>query len=170
MLRTKTFPLVFVILVTACATRTDGPGPRTLRLNQKPYASAAAGLCRDPTREYGPHVYAEEYFLIVAASDQPLVRDAIAVGSMIIKEKYVGGHLEVTTTMTKLDARQEDTSWQYSMNNAKGQNITNTWRTQTGMECVDCHRKYQGRDYLSPVFWSYYQAALPPRDDTRKIK
>jgi len=165
MIRPTFFPIAVVILVTACAARANNTAPRMLRLNQEPHVSAAGGLCRDPAQGYGPHVFAEEYFSILPPSDQPLARDSIAVGSIIIKEKYVDGHLSITTTMTKLDARQEETSWRYAMINAQGQDITETWRSKTGMECIDCHQKYQARDYVTPVFWNYYQAALSPRDD-----
>ncbi len=160
MIRPQFILVTVAILVTACTARTQSAAPRMLHLNQEPYVSSASGLCRNPTKVFGPHVFAEEYFSLVTSSDKPLTRDTLAVGSIVIKEKYVGGKLSVTTTMTKLDTHQNDTSWQYAMIDAQGHDITKAWRTFAGMECVDCHRKYQGRDYVSPVFWNYYQAAL----------
>lgn len=149
-----------MILVTACAARTQSTAPRRVRLNQEPHVSAASGLCRDPTQVFGPHVSAEEYFSLLPPSHNRLARNSIAVGSVIVKEKYVGGKLSVTTTMTKIDELRDDASWRYAMRNAQGQDITETWRAQTGMECVDCHRKYKANDYASPIFWKYYQAAV----------
>jgi hypothetical protein len=134
-----------------------------IKLNDFPHDNGTGVLCRDPVDDYGPHVTFKEDFYV--SSDHVIKEGKFSNGTIVKKIKSIDNAINVITIMRKIDDRANGGTWNYTMYNSGGIDITKEWERKFNLSCIDCHEKYSKSEYLSSTFWDYYKTKFAQQGD-----
>ncbi len=171
----KTFLLLLALFITTAAAANETADMvryldyRSLpRISDDPVEMTlpAAVLCKDPTPEFGPHVfcaamhlYANQAALAAKAKGGDKVR--YPIGSLFVKEKFERKEATapmLITVMEKMSDKGQVEDWKFTMIRLSDRSVVA--REHFKISCEDCHAKFSEHDFISSASDSLLSAFL----------